>query len=597
MKELVFNVSDIFNNKTSSGCLSQYNATCFHIPAYQRGYKWSTGANGAVTILLKDLWAAYQNQDDEYYLQYITVKPLSVESDSCYLEVIDGQQRLTTLSILLSVLSLLQSEKSAITNISLNKLDYAIRKNFFHEFIYQNNKLRSIADSDWESFISANPEDLDRQDIYYLYGATSECFNFFLDKSKDVSSFYLYLINSVKLIVNSVESHIQSETVFKNLNSNKVPLSESELVKALFITRVGRDNVGNPESHFREVMEVRLGLSRTWEDTQQWTQLPEVSSFYFDDKADSLHELIKLTALSMGAKPSEVIKYQGSADKPLFNYFSESQGTINGFTRLIEIKRLMADWFETDELYHLIGFCRFTKNSEFKNLNFLKECLEKPTKNDLKDFLIEKKSNSIFGSENSEDKRSVVKALKYGEDDKQIHAVLLALSVFSKTRTSRFDFDSFKRENWSLEHIFPQAPEGKGHCLENNEKNNIREIIGEVDARTESILSQSKRTPDEQKVYVDAIKSSGVIDNIGNMCLLTGGSNSALGCQFFDGKRQKILELIQNGSFVPKHTFDVFSKMLKEVSPDLKQWSKYDIEGHAKYISETVLDGLKDDLI
>ena len=60
--------------------------------------------------------------------------------------------------------------------------------------------------------------------------------------SELLEDFYVYLLNNVKIIVNSVEKHIESETVFKNLNSNKVPLTEAELIKGLLITKVGRAN-------------------------------------------------------------------------------------------------------------------------------------------------------------------------------------------------------------------------------------------------------------------------------------------------------------------------------------------------------------------
>jgi uncharacterized protein with ParB-like and HNH nuclease domain len=80
MKELTFNIGDIFNKHNQSGCLTQYEAEFYHIPAYQRGYKWASSNNGAVTILLNDLWNAYQKANTsnrkEYYLQYITVKPI-----------------------------------------------------------------------------------------------------------------------------------------------------------------------------------------------------------------------------------------------------------------------------------------------------------------------------------------------------------------------------------------------------------------------------------------------------------------------------------------------------------------------------------------
>ncbi len=598
MKELVFNIADIFNSKTTGGCLSQYEATSFHIPAYQRGYKWAAGPNGAVTVLLNDLWHAFEKQEDEYYLQYITVKPLQLSDSSNYLEVIDGQQRLTTLSILLSVLNLQQAGATNTDNIACNKLDYAIRANFFDEFIYAQEKLAEVVDTNWDEFIAEDREQLDRQDIYYLYGAVKECDSFFVDKSKLLHDFKAYLFKHVKLIVNSVEQHIVSETVFKNLNSNKVPLSEVELIKALFITRVGRDKVKSSDSHFREVMEVRLGLSRTWEDIQQWAQSNAITSFYFDDKGSSLHELLKLTALVMGAKQTELVGSQLGSHS-LFNFFSQQQSTQNGFEYLISTQERLKDWFDTDEIYHLIGFCRFAKNSEYKRLSFLKECLELPTKTELTSFLRKKKSELLFGKNaESDDKEALVKNLKYGDDDKQIHAVLLALSVFPKNVIRRFDFDSFKRQDWSLEHIFPQTPEGKGHVLTNDEKQNIKDILasdGEENEAIELLLKQASRTTDEQKVYVDAIRKTGTLDNIGNMCLLTGGANSALGCLFFDGKRQKILELIQRGNFVPKHTFDVFAKMIAGLDVDLKQWSKKDIDAHAQYVASTILNDIKDD--
>ncbi|MBA6352503.1 DUF262 domain-containing protein [Colwellia sp. BRX9-1] len=598
MKELVFNIADIFNSKTMGGCLSQYGATSFHIPAYQRGYKWDTGAGEAVTVLLDDLWNAFEKQEDEYYLQYITVKPLELATNTNYLEVIDGQQRLTTLSILLSVLNLQQADTTNDDNIACNKLDYAIRANFFGEFIYAQEKLSEIIEISWDDFIAKDLQLLDRQDIFYLHGAVKECATFFDDKAKLLHDFKLYLFKHVKLIVNSVEQHIVSETVFKNLNNNKVPLSEVELIKALFITRVGRDKVNSSESHFREVMEVRLGLSRTWEDIQQWAQSSAITSFYFDDKGSSLHELLKLTALVMGAKQADLVGSQLGSHQ-LFNFFSQQQSTQNGFEYLISTQERLKDWFDTDEIYHLIGFCRFAKNSEYKRLSFLKECLALPTKTALTSFLRKKKSELLFGKNaESDNKEALVKNLKYGDDDKQIHAVLLALSVFPKNVTRRFDFDSFKRQDWSLEHIFPQTPEGKGHVLTDDEKHNIKHILGEGKEENEVVellLKQKSRTTDEQKVYVDAIRKTGTLDNIGNMCLLTGGANSALGCIFFDGKRQKILELIQRGNFVPKHTFDVFAKMIAGLGVDLKQWSKKDIDAHAQYIASTILNDIKDD--
>ena len=72
MKELIFSISEIFDSVSPSGALSQYECSRYHIPAYQRGYKWGADASGAVTLLLEDLWKAFTEGKEEYYLQYIT---------------------------------------------------------------------------------------------------------------------------------------------------------------------------------------------------------------------------------------------------------------------------------------------------------------------------------------------------------------------------------------------------------------------------------------------------------------------------------------------------------------------------------------------
>ena len=219
MKELIFSVKDIFNREDKSGCLTQYKADFYHIPAYQRGYKWGSGEGEAVTLLLEDLLSAFRQKKEEYYLQYITVKPITIEKKGLCLEVIDGQQRITTLSIILSVLAYLSDEPSL--NYANKKLHYAIRENFFDDYVYDTKNLKKIKRTRWKDFIKEGGEELNKQDVYYLHAAVRKCFSFIEDnKNKDfsLSGFYDFVLNSTKVIVNSIEQHVASETVFKNLN-------------------------------------------------------------------------------------------------------------------------------------------------------------------------------------------------------------------------------------------------------------------------------------------------------------------------------------------------------------------------------------------
>jgi hypothetical protein len=60
--------------------------------------------------------------------------------------------------------------------------------------------------------------------------------------------------------------------------------------------------------------------------------------------------------------------------------------------------------------------------------------------------------------------------------------------------------------------------------------------------------------------------------------------------------KTNILQLISDGSFVPRHTFEVFSKMVISKNPgDLLHWTKKNIEQHIDYI-QTRIDEIKQEL-
>lgn len=64
---------------------------------------------------------------------------------------------------------------------------------------------------------------------------------------------------------------------------------------------------------------------------------------------------------------------------------------------------------------------------------------------------------------------------------------------------------------------------------------------------------------------------------------------------FFNEKRKNILERIQIGSFVPKHTFDVFSKMFANANTNqMSLWTIEDINAHKQHIKNTL--GLKESI-
>jgi len=75
--------------------------THYEIPIYQRNYAWGVEQ---IEQLIDDVWAAAQAEADDYFLGNLIVarKPPGLRRDGVTFEVVDGQQRLTTLLMLLT---------------------------------------------------------------------------------------------------------------------------------------------------------------------------------------------------------------------------------------------------------------------------------------------------------------------------------------------------------------------------------------------------------------------------------------------------------------------------------------------------------------
>ncbi len=103
-------------------------------------------------------------------------------------------------------------------------------------------------------------------------------------------------------------------------------------------------------------------------------------------------------------------------------------------------------------------------------------------------------------------------------------------------------------------------------------------------------MSLETRSETEKEIYYKALKAHPALNSIANMCLLSDSDNASNGNKFFDEKRDNILKLIRNGSFVPKHTFDVFSKMFTDANTEkMKVWSNDDLQAHLVHIKNQLV--------
>lgn len=615
MKELVFSIKNIFSTDIGEGCLGQYDADKYHIPAYQRGYKWAAKKpTDAIQVLMTDLWEAFisakNSNRKEYYMQYITVKKINHKK---HLEVIDGQQRLTSFSILISVIHFALKNQ---TNLAKGKLEYAIREDFFNNYIYDKDKLELFIAANWHNDTGINifGKSINNQDIFYLHNAAQYIYIFLKQEQveAELEDFNEFILNYVKIIVNEIEPHIDSERVFRNLNSNKVGLTEAELIKGLLLTKAARTTSEQvKQKHYREILEIRTALGRQWDEITTWVNDEKVKHFFFSDNNKSFNEksfneavskefqntkdpithqkALLLLMLSMTFHKDTNIK---DSQYLLFNYFhKETKSNDTSFSLLMQLKEtysILKDWYKKDEVFNLMGFLFFAEGSRLNKINFISRSL----------YLSKEELLAKLKSDRNALLPPDLRLLKYGSEyNTDIHKVLLALSVFetAKEKTEiRFDYYNFRKNNkWSLEHIFPQSPEGTwrgvSQILSEEEKSEILKMIGddyEHITEVKRVLGLSERTDEEKKVYYQALQKTWV-NNLGNMSLLALPDNSSNGCAMFKLKRENVNEMIQSGSFVPKHTFEIFNK-INIKSESLINWTYDDSVEHFDYIVATI---------
>ena len=599
MSELIYNVQEVFDSSTRRGCLQQYGCSAYRIPPYQRGYKWGSAINQPVERLLSDVKQAWKSKAKEYLLQAITVKKVSDGQNGWVLEVIDGQQRLTTLFILIHAMNH-RIEKAARPNIAEHKLRYSIR----HEAPILDDLVASWIESIEDSPINFdqlkaahNVDHESRQDCHYLKCAALRCVHdlgsaLSFQTDTDVADFRKFVFEEVKLMVNAVEAHVAGEVIFGNLNSNRVDLTEKELIKGLLLTRVAREPGATRPRHYREVLEMRIQLGREWDEINHWANLPEIRSLYFHGFGDGMTGLLELVARQIVPNSFKPFKKASEGEKLLFEYFLRQPHFEPIFHLLANTYSRLKDWYTNDETYHLLGYCLMNKKSADR-LPFLAMQLSCKTKPEFKKRLHDLRRSILLGGEKSNGDVDFGE-LGYGEND-QIKFILLALSVFQSVNGGRFNFHAYESEDWSLEHIFPQTPFGKGAKLNDTQKKAALEIL--ID-NGKTILSEE--VTEKLARYRDAtgvldmedeignlLQSEPLLHQIGNLCLLSSKDNSAMGCGMFNEKRKVIRDRIARGSFVPRHTYEVFSKMIG-VDDSLDVWSKPDIIKHQGEIEKRI---------
>lgn len=239
----------------------------FFIPSYQRGYRWGKEEVSALLDDLLEFLLINTDRKERYCLQPIVVKQL----ESGYYEVLDGQQRLTTLYILLSYL------KEDDSEINLFGLEYETRPN---SAVFLQN-------------LTTDPNE-DNPDYFYISQAYTIIVNWFNEKSTSITrlkrKFSDIIFEQLEIIWYEIKDQSNPIDVFTRINIGKIPLTNSELVKAVFLSK-NNLQIGLEESE-RSIAEAILNNKQSviafeWDAMEKQLQNHEFWSFIFNKKENN----------------------------------------------------------------------------------------------------------------------------------------------------------------------------------------------------------------------------------------------------------------------------------------------------------------------
>lgn len=342
----------------------------FLIPAYQRGYKWGvcgTDGSSAAKSLIIDIKKAFEKENrDEYFIQGVT----GYKKDGIFY-LIDGQQRTTTLFLLIALLA----DDKLRTELLFDDKGKELRLIYFGK---RNTSAIYLEELCRDGIIRTPADEQDTQDVHFLYKAAKEIESL-LPKDPDEKKKLLENILD-KVFIFQIEVGVQeAPNVFSMMNGNKADMKIEELIKAQYLSgltkiedtksvqetenvrstlRILETQIADATAREWKINASRSRLAREWDKWVYWWMRPEVRSFYHTSSNDMTGWLMPLFCKQNGVKydsnPKVEIRNQS------FNAFSEhflsSSELNNSYESIRRLQKRMEDLYEDTTTYNLLGF-------------------------------------------------------------------------------------------------------------------------------------------------------------------------------------------------------------------------------------------------
>lgn len=585
----------------------------FFIPAYQRGYRWS---KRQVTELLDDIKEFQQQAENSNKDAFYCLQPIVVKQNNGAWELVDGQQRLTTIYIILTYLK----DILALLGKSRYQLSYETREGSA-EFLQDINEERG-------------EENIDFFHILHAKKAVEEWF-----KAQDGTyqiKFIQTLLNdddtgkNVKVIWYQIDETENVTEVFTRLNMGKIPLVNAELVKALFLksSNFAQDVVDTKSKKPIQDLQ-QLKISQEWDAIEK--RLQDDAFWYFvSNKSITTNRIEFVLDLA-----SRELDSQGIIDTDklkIFLTFNRLLSSSDNKDKPVDVARewlkikqcfmTLEEWYNDRALFHLIGYL-VTQNVSIVHIFELHQ--ESLTKYDFRQSLLKLVFSKTFNGREIDtlsqewlDDR--LNSFTYDSGAHKLRPILLLFNLASllanPATNARFQFDKFKLDSWDIEHIrsvasdMPNSKDKQKTWLENvvtyiSSDESIEAEESDVDENSEELsikleateLLQATNFNNDQfealycrvRTHYDPDGNEDVDNSIGNLTLLDSRTNRSYQNAVFPIKRARIIALDKKATFVPLCTKNAFLKYYSKQVDKMLYWKTKDSEDHQRAMVEMLL--------
>ena len=604
----------------------------FFIPSYQRGYRWNEQQIEDLLNDINDFKPKSVNNSDKgtwYCLQPLVLKKIKkvyiprdeVTEEEDWYEVIDGQQRLTTIYLIIHYFNEMWNGKTPLPTIS-----YATR-NDSYDF------LRNLEINEAGEAVTPEKKFKDYIDYFYMKHAYSTIHKWACKQGENFNNkdFQSKFIDQTRMIWYETVDEDPIK-VFTRLNIGKISLTNAELIKALFLNR---SNFRVSDDKYLKLRQQEIAsewdnIEYTLQNDEFWLFLNE-KGYSRPTRIDFIFDLIcEQNKLELNKEKYGKI---GSDDYRTFRYFYEyfysDQSNIEKCWNEVKAYfQTFKEWYEDLELYHYVGYLIVHghtihdlvaewNTSADKSYFVIK--LKKKIAIEIKKCLPLDRQYKVDGSDKGKCKpillfhniQTIVNQNKNNLDN-----VKYQIGIFHK-----YPFHLYKIESWDVEHINSNTTNEEDDIMTQKQwlLNVYLSADKEMKTKIHDFFKQVKEE-ERNKLFHEIKNHFPQTDDwtpeeknrIWNYTLLDSSTNRSYGNALFSGKRQVIigkdkgikisipkmtkdgsLQLIgeekAESSFVPICTKQVFMKYYSPIMSDANNWTKeIDAEGYVNDIKECI---------